>query len=128
MAGKIPKVTRYFSVYPPSRERAPRPNTKSGIWEKRSRLDPSAWRWRLKVLGGQPSTSSVHDSYAVHATDVDLMGRVLREQFIRVHEEFTLEGFAEGLRGIAPDVEIKAPRTLGSLDIGDVARSEYFFS
>ncbi len=70
----------------------------------------------------------VHDSYAVHAADVDLMSRVLREQFIRVHEEFTLEGFAEGLRKIAPDTQIKASPAPGTLNLRDVARSEYFFS
>ncbi len=70
----------------------------------------------------------VHDSYAVHAADVDLMSRILREQFIRVHEEFTLEGFAEGLRKVATDVEIKAPPAPGILELRDVARSQYFFS
>ena len=32
----------------------------------------------------------VHDSYAVHACDVPVMDRVLREEFVRLHGEFTL--------------------------------------
>ena len=93
-------------------------------------LDAAHMMLTLRELraAGIEDFAMVHDSYAVHASDVDVMNRVLREQFIRVHEEFTLEGFAEGLRKVAPDVEIKTPPTPGSLDLRDIVRSEYFFS
>lgn len=70
----------------------------------------------------------VHDSYAVHAPDVDRMNRILRERFIRLYEEFTLEGFAEQIRKANPDVKIPDPSQQGHLDLCEVARSEYFFS
>jgi DNA-directed RNA polymerase len=70
----------------------------------------------------------VHDSYAVHAADMDVMNRVLREQFIRVHTEFTLAKFAERLREEAPGVPIPDPPALGALDLADVLGAEYFFS
>lgn len=72
---------------------------------------------------------TVHDSYAVHAADVDLMNEVLRKQFVRVYEEFTLAGFASELRRQAGgQVEIQDPPPPGSLDLGEVLKSEYFFS
>jgi DNA-directed RNA polymerase len=70
----------------------------------------------------------VHDSYAVHAGDVDLMNEVLREQFVRIHTEFTLAKFVERLRAEAPAVPIPDPPAVGSLDLSGVPASEYFFS
>lgn len=71
----------------------------------------------------------VHDSYGVHAADVDLMNLVLREQFVRVHEEFTLAKFVAELRRQACDgITIEDPPQLGSLDLREVLKSEYFFS
>jgi DNA-directed RNA polymerase len=70
----------------------------------------------------------VHDSYAVHAADVDVMNQVLREQFIRVHTEFTLAKFAARLREEAPGIPIPDPPELGTLDLADVFKADYFFS
>jgi DNA-directed RNA polymerase len=70
--------------------------------------------------------AAVHDSYAVHACDVDLMARVLREQFIRVHTEFTLAKLYEDLKRQAPGLELPPP-ALGTLDLAQVRASEYFF-
>lgn len=69
-----------------------------------------------------------HDSYAVHASDVDLMNQVLRDQFIRVHTEFTLAGLHEQLKRQAPDLEVPPPPSCGTLDLDEVRKSEYFFS
>ncbi len=78
---------------------------------------------------GLSDFAMVHDSYAVHACDVDLMHKILREQFIRVHEQFTLGGFVEALRRAAPPgVVVPDPPPLGSLNLADVMASEYFFS
>jgi DNA-directed RNA polymerase len=69
-----------------------------------------------------------HDSYAVHACDVDLLNTVLRDQFIRVHEEFTLAGLFEQLKRQAPDIELPPPPASGALDLGEVRKSVYLFS
>lgn len=62
----------------------------------------------------------VHDSYAIHATDVDLMNKALREQFVRVHTEFTLVKFLEQLKAGAPGIQFTRrlpPPQLGMLDL-----------
>lgn len=69
-----------------------------------------------------------HDSYAVHACDVDLLNKILRDQFIRVHEEFTLAGLFEQLKRQAPDLELPPPPPCGTLDLGEVRKSLYLFS
>jgi DNA-directed RNA polymerase len=77
---------------------------------------------------GLSDFAMVHDSYAVHASDVDRMNRVLREQFVRVHQECTLARLTEQFREGEAGMVINDPPPLGSLDLGDVVRSEYFFS
>jgi DNA-directed RNA polymerase len=59
---------------------------------------------------------------------VDLMARVLREQFIRVQTEFTLAKLYEDLKRQAPGIELPPPPALGTLDLEKVRDSEYFFS
>jgi DNA-directed RNA polymerase len=56
------------------------------------------------------------------------MNQVLREQFVRVHTEFTLAKFAEQIRQQAPDIPIPDPPAVGTLDLAEVLRSEHFFS
>jgi DNA-directed RNA polymerase len=70
----------------------------------------------------------VHDSYAVHAADVDLLQEVLREQFVRVHNEFTLAKLFDDMKASAPGVDLRPPPAPGSLDIAEVRRSLYLFS
>jgi DNA-directed RNA polymerase len=77
---------------------------------------------------GLSDFAMVHDSYAVHASDVDRMNRVLREQFVRVHQECTLDRLAEQFRQGDAGIVIKDPPPLGSLDLGGVVGSQYFFS
>ncbi len=75
--------------------------------------------------------SMVHDSYAVHASNVDLMNKVLRGEFVRVHSEFTLAGFLEQLKRGAAGIRFtkrSAPPELGALDLAAVRESAYLFS
>ena len=65
----------------------------------------------------------VHDSYGVHACDVDLLNRVLREEFVRIHSEPILQNFLDKQRKAHPDL----PQP-GSLDIRQVLTSPYFFA
>jgi DNA-directed RNA polymerase len=72
----------------------------------------------------------VHDSYGVHACDIDCMNVALREEFVRVYREPVLVNFFEeqcranpGMRGSLP-----MPPPSGCLNIEDVLASEYFFS
>lgn len=70
----------------------------------------------------------VHDSYAVHACDVDTMNEVLRGEFIRIYTDFTLAKLYEDLKRQAPGIEIPPPPALGTLELAAVRESAYFFS
>jgi len=70
----------------------------------------------------------VHDSYAVHACDVDLMNEVLRAEFVRVHTEFTLATLYDEMKASAPGIDLPPPPAPGTLDLAEVRRSLYLFS
>ncbi|XP_043196144.1 DNA-directed RNA polymerase, mitochondrial-like [Amphibalanus amphitrite] len=98
---------------------------------------------------------SVHDCYWTHASTVDQMNKVCREQFVALHSRPLLEELSEGLLarfGIPPDTEsgsgsgsgsgaipegfprdrvnrvLAAVPELGEFDLREVLRSPYFFS
>jgi DNA-directed RNA polymerase len=45
----------------------------------------------------------VHDSYGVHACDVDLLNRILREEFVRIYSEPVLQNFLNEQKQANPD-------------------------
>lgn len=71
--------------------------------------------------------AAIHDGYGVHACDVDLMNRVLREEFVNIYQKPVLERFWEEQRRANPDVRLPDPPATGNLDISAVLNSEYFF-
>ena len=70
----------------------------------------------------------VHDSYGVHACDVDLLNRVLREEFVRIYSEPVLQNFLDQQRKANPGIELPDPPPTGDLDIQQVLSSPYFFA
>jgi len=93
-------------------------------------LDASHMMLTVRALHarGIRDCSMVHDSYAVHACDVDVMNEVLRDTFVAMHEEFTLARLLEQFRRIAPKgLVLQDPPVLGSLDLSTVRQSPYFF-
>jgi DNA-directed RNA polymerase len=70
----------------------------------------------------------VHDSFGVHASDVDLLNRVLREEFVRIYSEPVLQNFLNEQRAAHPDVDLPEPPQAGTLDIRQVLSSPYFFA
>ena len=70
----------------------------------------------------------VHDSYGVHACDVDLLHRILREEFVRIYSEPVLQNFIEQQRKAHPGLELPDPPKAGDLDIRQVLESPYFFA
>ncbi len=70
----------------------------------------------------------VHDSYAVHACDVDTMNAVLRDEFVKLHEEWTLAAWFEGVVAANPAAQLKPPPKTDSLNLADVREAEYFFA
>ena len=72
---------------------------------------------------GITSFMTVHDCYGVHAADTEKSARLLREAFVEVYRQPILENFTQdvGVEGIPlPPV--------GSLDIEEVLKSDYFFN
>jgi len=72
------------------------------------------------------SYSFIHDSYGVHAPEVDNLRQVTRQEFVKIHQVNQLQVLREQLclqlGEDLPDV----PST-GTLDITKVLESEYFF-
>tara|TARA_R100000152_G_C6782215_1_gene219070 strand:+ start:474 stop:2942 length:2469 start_codon:yes stop_codon:yes gene_type:complete len=74
------------------------------------------------------SFSMIHDSYGVHAPDVDIMNECLRQAFIEIHKENVLETFKQDVEEYLGIVAPPIPNPAGGLDPACVLDSEYFFS
>jgi DNA-directed RNA polymerase len=70
----------------------------------------------------------VHDSYGVHAYDVDLLNRILREEFVRIYSEPVLQNFLDQQRKAHSGIALPDPPQTGDLDIQQVLSSPYFFA
>ncbi len=79
---------------------------------------------------------AIHDSFGVHAPDVDHLRRVLREEFVVMYRQPLLDKLADQQIASARHSEIAAALrsvkerrpSMGSLDIERVLESEYLFS
>ena len=69
----------------------------------------------------------VHDSYGVQACDVELLNRVLREEFVGIYSEPVLQNFLDQQRKAHPGISLPDPPQTGDLDIQQVLSSPYFF-
>jgi DNA-directed RNA polymerase len=70
----------------------------------------------------------VHDSFGVHACDVDILNRVLREEFGRIYSQPILPNFLREQMKAHPGVALPALSPPGNLDIRQVLSSPYFFA
>src|SRR5947209_2756111 len=70
----------------------------------------------------------VHDSFGVHACDIDLLNRALREEFVRIYSEPVLMNFFKQQWQAHRDVGLPAMPPPGNLDIRQVISSPYFFA
>jgi DNA-directed RNA polymerase len=70
----------------------------------------------------------VHDSFGVHACDIDVLNRVLREEFVRMYSEPVMMKFFKQQWEANPGVPLPALPPPGSLDIRQVLESPYFFA
>jgi DNA-directed RNA polymerase, mitochondrial len=70
----------------------------------------------------------VHDSYGVHACDVELLHRVLREEFVRMYSAPVLQNFIDQQRKAHSGLTLPDPPQTGDLDIRQVLESPYFFA
>lgn len=95
---------------------------------------------------GLTGFSAIHDAYGTHAADMDSLFVILRGAFVEVHSVPVLEVFREFCRRVlrdmilgtkggdylgaseAADEALPSPLAMGSLDLGEVLRSPYFFA
>lgn len=75
---------------------------------------------------GIDSFEPVHDSFATHACDIDLLNRILREEFVKMHSQPILQGFITEVEAQC-GFELPPLPPRGSLDLQQVKDSRYFF-
>lgn len=87
---------------------------------------------RLAEAGVTKSFAVIHDSFGVHAADVDDMHAVIREEFINLYEghEVLIEFYRESLLRLPGDVwpEVESPPEAGTYDIQEVRDADFFFA
>jgi DNA-directed RNA polymerase len=81
---------------------------------------------RLHSLGLR-HFAMIHDSFGVHAADVDLLNRVLREEFVGMYSELVMSNFFMEVLKSSP-VGLPSLPAPGTLDIRQVLDSPYFFA
>jgi len=72
--------------------------------------------------------SMIHDSYGVHAPDIDTMNTELRLAFVETHKENVLETFKKDVEKFCGVITPPIPNSDGRLDPACVLGSKYFFS
>jgi DNA-directed RNA polymerase len=80
---------------------------------------------------GLRSFAMVHDSYGTHAGNAGLLHGVLREAFVEQYSTDVLTTFRDELIQQLPEEkrsEVPPVPTLGTLDLNDVLKSDYFFA
>ena len=73
----------------------------------------------------------IHDSFGCHATDLPILNRVIRDQFIEMYEGNVLEDFHCQMLNMLPEEhkeKLSAPPQRGTLDLAKVRDSTYFFA
>ena len=76
---------------------------------------------------GIVSFGAIHDSFSVHAEDVDRLLEVTKETFIDMYSGDTFEAMAKQITNNDPMLTIVPPK-LGKLDLNSIRNSDYFFS
>lgn len=71
--------------------------------------------------------AAVHDNFWTHAEDRPIQDRILREQFVALHERPILTDLHQQLQSLAPK-SLPPPPDSGSFDIRSVIDSAYFFN
>lgn len=86
----------------------------------------------LETVGTSTHLAMVHDSYATHAADAEDLALAIRQAFVQMYEETDwLEQFRqEVVSQLSPEIAETVPPVppKGSLVIGDVLNSLYFFA
>ncbi len=71
---------------------------------------------------------SKHDEFGCHAADHDAKRRIVREEFVAVHEKPLLHELTAQWREQHPDLDLPDAPAVGTFDVSEVLRSTYFES
>ena len=74
------------------------------------------------------SFASIHDSFWTHPSDIDIMSKVLRENFIKLHKYSLLKDLFKSFSILYPEIKFPPPPNQSTFDIEQVKNSEFFFS
>uniref|UniRef100_A0A0E0LE47 DNA-directed RNA polymerase n=1 Tax=Oryza punctata TaxID=4537 RepID=A0A0E0LE47_ORYPU len=72
--------------------------------------------------------AGVHDSFWVHACDVDKMNQILREQFVDLYSMPILENLLKEFQTSFPTLEFPPCPSQGDFNVREVLASTYFFN
>ena len=72
--------------------------------------------------------AAVHDSFWAHATNITVMNKTLREQFVNLHGGPVLEDLFENFTSRYPHEKFPEIPKRGAFDLTQVKNSTYFFS
>jgi len=72
------------------------------------------------------SFGAIHDSYSVHADDVDRLLEVTKEVFVEMYDNDIFSDMKRQFIGNDDEFEISSP-DVGNLDLNDLKKSDYFF-
>lgn len=75
---------------------------------------------------GIASLAMIHDDFGTHAADIDKLQRIIRSEFVSLHETRPLESFRQQMINILGESVPELPE-YGDFDLQLVKKSEYFF-
>lgn len=70
----------------------------------------------------------IHDSYATHAGRTQDLQRIIREQFVELHNRDLLREFRDELASRYPEAQLPELPEYGNLELEEVKESQYFFA
>ena len=76
---------------------------------------------------GIESFAVVHDSFGTHACDMEILSKVIRQEFVKIYSEDVLHNFKAEVQKMT-DIELPPVPKYGELKIEEVMNSEFFFS
>ncbi len=81
------------------------------------------------TASGVGSFAMVHDSYGTHAADMLALTICLRHAFVGMYRDDIIQKFMKEIKLIAPEgTELPAPPARGTLELGAVLKSAFFFA
>lgn len=83
---------------------------------------------RMVEAGITTHFAMIHDSFAVHACDVDELHYAIRDEFINLYSEDRLDLLEQAWRDQYPELEIERRPDMGTFNIEEVRDADFFFA